>query len=171
MGQIVQITKAILSENNYKERLQKILEFVQNYFNKKVLKMEYLIDELNEKGDMDSKDSKENQEKYVNLKKARMLVNHDINALMKIIDMVEQMDDKSFENMEYTEDVKTNVNDGNKVDLDDLDTTSETTEDHEYYDIPYDVNDDVDDIQEFDEIDEDDDTYGFSYHKRKNGKY
>jgi hypothetical protein len=63
MDPIAQLTKDILSENNYKERVQKILEFVQNYFNKKILKIVYLIDELNEKGDMDSKNSKENQEK------------------------------------------------------------------------------------------------------------
>jgi hypothetical protein len=106
----------------------------------------------------------------VNLKKARTLVSHDINALMKIIDMVEQMDDKSFESMGYTEDVKTNVDDEDKADLYELvelDTTSETTEEDEFYDISY----DDDDIPEFGEMDEDDDTYGFSHHKRKNGKH
>jgi hypothetical protein len=104
----------------------------------------------------------------------RLLVDHDIKTLMKIIDIAEQMEDNSFESMGYTEDVKTNVDDEDKADfkeLIDLDTTSETTEDHELFDIPYDVDDDVDDIQEFDDIDEDDDTYGFSFHKRKNGKH
>jgi hypothetical protein len=171
MDQATQLTKAILSENNYKERVQKILEFVQNYLNKEILKMEYLFDKLNEEGDIENQ---EKQEKYVDLKKARLLVSHDIKTLMKIIEMTEQMENKSFESMGYTEDVKTNVDDEDKADLKeliDLDTTSETTEDHEFFNIPYDVDDDVDDIQEFDDTDEDDDTYGFIYHKRKNGKH
>jgi hypothetical protein len=133
--------------------------------------MEYLFDKLNEEGDIENQ---ENQEKYANLKKARLVVDHDIKILIKIIDMAEQMEDKSFESMGYTEDVKTNVDDEDKADLKeliDLDTTSETTEDHEFFDIPYDVDDDIDDIQEFDDINEDDDTYGFSYHKRKSGKH
>jgi hypothetical protein len=135
--------------------------------------MEYLFDKLNEEGDIENQENQENQEKYPNLKKARLLVDHDIKSLMKIINMAEQMEDKSFESMGYTEDMKTKVDDEDKADfkeLIDLDTTSETTEDHEFYDISYDV-DDIDDIQEFDDIDEDDDTYGFSFHKRKNGKH
>jgi hypothetical protein len=175
MDQTSQLTKAILSENNYKERVQEILEFVQNYLNEEILKMEYLFDKLNEEGDIENQ---ENQEKYTNLKKVRLLVDHDIKSLMKIIDMAEQMEDKSFESMGYTEDVKTNVDDEDKADLKeliDLDTSSDTRGEEDFYEI-YSLDED-DDIPEFgEEMDEHenedvDDTYGLGYHKRKNGKH
>jgi hypothetical protein len=153
MDQVTQLTKAILSENNYKERVQKILEFVQNYLNKEILKMEYLVDELNEKGDLDSKDSKENQEKYVDLKRARNLMNHDINALMKMFDMVEHIDDESlssFENHGYTDD---NDDNANLHELVELESSSDTTEEEDIYDV-YSFDED-DNIPEFgEEMDE-----------------
>jgi hypothetical protein len=49
MDQVSQLAKTILYENNYKKRVQKILEFVQNYINKEILKMEYLFENGNEK--------------------------------------------------------------------------------------------------------------------------
>jgi hypothetical protein len=69
MNQTSQLTKEILSENNYKERVQKILEFVQNYLNKETLKMKYLFDKLNEEGDIENQDSKEYQENIRILRK------------------------------------------------------------------------------------------------------
>jgi hypothetical protein len=163
IDQVSQLAKAILYENNYKKRVQKILEFVQNYINKEILKMEYLFENGNE----------ENQGKYVDLKRARTIVNNDINTLTKIVNMMEQIESMYYENKKNTEDVNTNVHVEHKgINLDDLETSSDSTEEDEvnkFYEIYSMEENDL--APEFDEvIDDDDDTYGFS-HKRKNGKH